>query len=138
LTRSPLLQKAGLFLGVGAVGLLVDALVFFSATAWLGLAFILSRVLASLTALTVTWGLNRSLAFRTGRLANILVEYLRYLAASSAGALANLAAAYPIALQDAALYHLPAYVVGAAVGLVVNYLLYDRLVFSGNRKTNGT
>lgn len=135
--KPDILKKAGLFLSVGAVGLVVDAVVFFSATALFHLGFALSRLLASFVALSVTWSLNRSLAFRTGRLSNVLVEYLRYLAASSAGALANLAASYPIALYDVRLHHLPAYAVGAAVGLVVNYLLYDRLVFSGNRKING-
>lgn len=136
MNRTGFARKAGLFLSVGAVGLVVDASVFFGATAALGLTFTPARLLASLVALTVTWVLNRSLAFRSGRLKNIAAEYLRYLAASSVGALANLAAAYPIALYDSGLHHLPAYIVGAAVGLSVNYLLYDRLVFSGGRKTN--
>jgi putative flippase GtrA len=133
-----MLRKAGLFLSVGVVGLLVDAIVFFSAAVWLQLGFAPARLLASLIALTVTWWLNRSLAFREGRLANLLAEYFRYLAASSVGALANLAVSYPVSLFDAGLHHVPAYVIGAGAGLVVNYLLYDHLVFAGGRRANET
>ncbi|PTM41495.1 GtrA family protein [Bosea sp. 124] len=128
-------KKAGFFLSVGVVGFVVDAATFFCSTVWLQVDFVPARVFASLLAATVTWQLNRTLAFRSGKLANVTVEYLRYLAASSIGALANLAVAYPISRFDAVWYHLPAYVAGAASGLVVNFLLYDNLVFSGARST---
>jgi putative flippase GtrA len=126
-----LVSKFPRFLGVGAIGFLIDACVFFGLTAGLSLAYGWARVVASLVALTATWLMNRNSTFADGRADTAPVEFLRYLAASLAGAGANLAALSMVAPYDQALHHIPAYAVGAAVGLIVNFLLYDKFVFHG-------
>jgi putative flippase GtrA len=126
-----LLPKFNRFLGVGALGFLIDAIVFFTLASGLGLHYAWARVAASFVALVATWLLNRRLTFSQGRVDAAPVEFLRYLGASAAGAGANLAALSLIAPYDAAWAHGPSYVVGAAVGLVVNFFLYDKFVFHG-------
>ncbi len=126
-----LITKFPSFLGVGAIGFIVDACFFFGLTLAFGVAYGWARIVASLVALTVTWLLNRASTFADGRIHTAPVEFLRYLMASSAGAAANLAALSWVAQYDQALRHAPAYIVGAAVGLAVNFLLYDRFVFQG-------
>lgn len=130
--RSPgraLRTRFGLFLVAGAAGFLADATVFFTLLHGAGLDTIGCRVAASAVAVTVTWSINRTFAFRDGQRGPILAEYGRYVLASLAGAAANLAAFAAVAPHDAAAFHVPAYGIGTAVGLVVNFLLYDRVVF---------
>lgn len=129
-----LLAKFRRFLSVGAIGFIVDAVVFFGLVSGLGVHYAWGRVSASFVALVVTWLLNRRLTFTQGKVDVASVEFLRYLGASSIGAGANLAALSLIAPHDVALAHSPSYVVGAAVGLIVNFFLYDRFVFYGRSK----
>ncbi|MFN8722446.1 MAG: GtrA family protein [Rhodospirillales bacterium] len=121
--------KAPRFAGVGAIGFAVDAGLFFALTLALGAPAVAAKAGATSVAVVVTWALNRTLTFRTAGQGGRGAEFLRYGAASLAGALSNLAAFVLVAPFDAALLHAPAYVVGAAVGLVVNYTLCDRIVF---------
>ena len=120
------------FLGVGLAGVVADAAIFFTALS-LGAHFLSSRLLASLIAITLTCLLNRLLTFSQGRLNGLLTEYLRYVVASSVGAVANAAISFPVSQFDAAYRHLPAYVAGAVAGLIVNFFLYDNVVFTGKR-----
>lgn len=57
-------------------------------------------------------------------------EYVKYLIASLIGMSANLIVLDIASVFDRGLYHVPSYLLGAAAGLVVNYTLYDRLVFN--------
>jgi putative flippase GtrA len=129
---SRLLTRFYSFLGVGLAGMVVDGAIFFTALA-LGAHFLASRLLASLVSITATWLLNRFLTFNEGRLASLLPEYVRYLLASSVGAFTNAAVSFPVSLIDAAYLHLPAYAAGAAAGLMLNFILYDNVVFTGRR-----
>ncbi|MGO4677618.1 GtrA family protein [Bosea sp. 2YAB26] len=124
-----MVSKLPQFLGVGAIGFLIDACVFFGLTAGFAVGYGWARVAASLAALTSTWLMNRNSTFADGRADTAPVEFFRYLAASLAGAGANLATLSMIAPYDQALHHIPAYVIGAAAGLIVNFLLYDKFVF---------
>jgi putative flippase GtrA len=129
-----LIRRFPSFLGVGAIGFLIDAAVFFGLTGLFSVRYGWARVVASIIALTATWLMNRTRTFSDGRVYSAPVEFLRYLAASAAGAGSNLAALSLVAPHDAALHHVPAYIIGAAVGLVVNFFLYDRFVFHGRSK----
>lgn len=132
--HSDLVRLAGKlrsFLGVGAIGFLVDALVFFCMTAALDLSYVWARLTASLIALTATFFLNRSVTFADGRIDPVAIEFMRYMGASALGAFANLAVLTLIAPYDEALRHVPAYIAGAAAGLIVNFMTYDRFVFRG-------
>ncbi|MGB3501420.1 MAG: GtrA family protein [Mesorhizobium sp.] len=125
-------RKFGGFLGAGAIGFSVDAVVFFTLVLGLGAHFSVGRVVASAIAMTATWLINRSFAFRTGRLNSKANEALRYYAASICGALANLAVVAMFFTRFPVFNHIPVYIAGTAAGLVVNYVLYDKFVFRGN------
>jgi putative flippase GtrA len=127
-TRGRLLATFSRFLGVGAVGFVVDAAVFFCVTQLLHQHYVTGRVAASFIAILVTWALNRRFTFAAGR-HQPLQEFLRYFGASLIGAAANLAVLSLIAPFDAALAHVPAYVAGTAAGLVANFALYQWVVF---------
>jgi putative flippase GtrA len=130
----PVISKITRFLGVGVVGFCIDAIVFFMPTQLFAVSYIWARVFASLMAMTTTWLLNRVVTFLEGRVYKASVELFRYILASITGADCNLACMSVIAPYDAALWHVPAYIVGAFVGLFVNYWLYNRFVFHGQTK----
>lgn len=117
------------FLGVGAIGFAIDSALFFGLTQYWGVHYIWARCVASAIAITATWLMNRSITFAGEKAHSMPVEFVRYLIASVAGALANLAALSIVAPFDAALHHVPAYIIGAIAGLFVNFLLYKKFVF---------
>ena len=123
--------KMARFLAVGSVGFVTDAAVFFGFVYGFGGTIVAARVLASLIAMSVTWALNRSVTFSDGRMQNRTAEYGKYLVASFVGMGANLVVLTEAGKVDAGFYHVPAYLLGALAGLLVNYALYDRLVFNG-------
>ncbi|MBZ9997324.1 GtrA family protein [Mesorhizobium sp. BH1-1-4] len=122
------------FLGVGALGFMVDAMVFFGATLVFSTQYWGARIIASAVAIATTWAINRVATFSMWRVYPPFFEFLRYLSVSCIGAGANLALMSAIVPYDAALRHVPAYCAGAAVGLVINFVLYNTLVFPGSRK----
>jgi putative flippase GtrA len=132
--RQGLMRKFRGFLGVGVIGLAVDTVIFFTLASGLHRPVWQGRVAASLAALTLTWLLNRRGAFAADRIDSAAVEFLRYLGASAAGALTNLAVLSVVARFDGAFAHVPAYIAGAAAGLAVNFFLYSTVVFSGRAK----
>jgi len=125
------MAKFGLFLIAGALGFVTDAAVFFGLLYGLGLGPAWCRIIASCVAITVTWALNRSLAFKRDRVDAASVEFAKYFLASLTGAFANLLVLLAIIPFDSAAYHIPAYIFSAAAGLAVNYMLYSRAVFYG-------
>lgn len=132
----PVFSRVRRFLGVGAIGFVVDALVFFTSLNGLGLPAVTGRIIASAIAIIVTWLLNRRYTFGDRPARHQLVAFLRYGAASLSGAAANLTVLAVVSSYDEALGHVPSYLAGTAAGLIVNFLLYDRVVFSNSRKTS--
>jgi putative flippase GtrA len=119
------------FVGAGTVGFVIDAVVFFMLLRGLNLHFVACRVTASLIAMLATWSLNRQHAFHDGKTKNRIAELVRYILASSSSIAVNLATLALVFPHDAQFLHVPAYILGAAAGMVANYILYDRLVFRG-------
>jgi len=132
--RLPVFSRFRRFLGVGAIGFVVDALVFFAFLNGLGLPPLAGRIVASAIAIIATWFLNRRYTFGDRPARHQLVAFLRYGAASLSGAAANLAVLAVFSAHDEAYGHVPSYLAGTAAGLVVNFLLYDRVVFAKGRK----
>jgi putative flippase GtrA len=131
-------RRFGSFIGVGVVGFAVDAAVFSLLVGLLGLHFSVGRIAASLAAMTVTYLLNRKFSF-SGRRWSAAREYLGYVAASSAGAAVNLAAFWLAVTLAPGIGIAGGYIVGAAAGLIANFLLYDKVVFGDGRlKADGS
>jgi putative flippase GtrA len=130
--RAPvgLVSRFRRFAGVGFCGLAADAIVFFVVTAGIGWPVASGRGLASLIAITVTWLLNRSITFVDRQSAPPIFELGKYMVATLPAALSNLWLTTVLSPLDKAYAHAPSYVLGAIVGLAINFVLYDRVVFA--------
>ncbi|MCB1955550.1 MAG: GtrA family protein [Rhodocyclaceae bacterium] len=121
------------FVVAGGIGFLVDAGILTLLVRSAGWGPVAARIPSFLTAVSVTWWLNRQWAFRDLRTLRVGTEYRRYIAVQLIGALANL-------LVYAALIHVQPSLratpvvplaVGAIAGLAANYMLSRRFVFMG-------
>lgn len=119
----------------GVLGLVVDTAVLYGLMA-LGLGFEVARVLSFLAAATFTWAFNRRLTFdAAARRPPNWREWLHYLAAMAVGGVVN----YCVSLGA---YHLSdvvrahpvlALALGAAAGMVLNFLSARHLVFRASK-----
>lgn len=131
--KSPrgLLGRFGRFLGVGAIGFLVDASVFGAALEVLHLGTFWSRLLAFVIAALATWALNRRFTFEDRASAAKASELGRYTLASLTAGAANLSTYLVVVWLLGTERPIPyvALMAGVGVGLAVNFLLYNTLVF---------
>jgi putative flippase GtrA len=125
-----LVSRFGRFAGVGFCGLAVDAIVFFVVTAGIGWPVPAARGLASLVAIPATWLLNRSITFVDRQCASPLFELGKYMVATLPATLSSLWLTTVLSPLDKTYAHVPSYLLGAIVGLVINFVLYDRIVFA--------
>ncbi|CAN7675975.1 GtrA family protein [Bosea sp. LjRoot9] len=119
------------FLGVGAVGFLVDGGVFIVAVEGLLLGPITARVLAFLAAASFTWAMNRRFTFADRASSRPAAELGRYTLSSLAAGAVNLMAYTAIVLILGSARPIPyvALAAGVGAGLMLNFALYDRVVF---------
>ncbi|WP_420104094.1 GtrA family protein [Bosea sp. (in: a-proteobacteria)] len=126
-----LIARFGQFLGVGALGFLVDAGVFALALETTGLGPLISRLLAFAAAATFTWVLNRRFTFGDRTSQRKAAEFGRYALASLTAGGANLLAYWSIIHFFGTARPIPyvALAAGVGVGLAINFLLYSVAVF---------
>lgn len=115
---------------VGAAGFVVDAATLYTVAA-LGTGWLGGRVLSYLAAATFTWGANRRFTFAVARPPS-LGEWARFLVANAGGGLVNLGTYSGLLLGVPVVTHAPVLGVaaGSLAGLVINYMLSRRFVFS--------
>jgi putative flippase GtrA len=120
------------FLGVGAIGFVVDASVLTALVDVWDQDPYRARGLSFATAVTVTWYLNRHWAFAPRANQRKTTEYARYVAVQLTGALINLGI-YAACLHISNLmrsYPVLPLAAGAATALAFNYLGAKHLVFT--------
>jgi putative flippase GtrA len=119
------------FLGVGALGFLVDGGVFAIAMERLMLGPITARVLSFLAAASFTWALNRRFTFADRASSRPAAELGRYTLSSLLAGAVNLMAYTAIVLILGSAGPIPylALAAGVGAGLMLNFALYDRVVF---------
>ena len=119
------------FLGVGALGFLVDGGIFAIAMEGLMLGPITARVLSFLAAASFTWVLNRRFTFPDRASSRPAAELGRYTLSSLAAGAVNLMAYTAIILILGSARPIPylALAAGVGAGLMLNFALYDRVVF---------
>lgn len=110
------------FLGVGACGFAIDAIIFqllFNA----GGGLVVPRLISASVSITLTWYLNRRLVFRTHEVSAKGPEYGRYLGVQAIGLLVNFAAYFLALAAFEPLRAVPvaAIAIGAAAALVFNF-----------------
>jgi putative flippase GtrA len=117
------------FCVAGTFGFIADVAVLWLVLDHLGLYF--GRVVSFMVAVTVTWIVNRHLAFRDRRAAARSREWLRYVAANSSGAVLNYGtyALMVSTLPLAAAYPYLGVAAGSIVGLAFNFTASNFLVF---------
>lgn len=120
---------------VGAMGFCVDAAVLYAAIYFLGIGPYWGRVVSYFFAATSTWYLNRTITFADSRGGHKGKEWLRFIAYNCLGGVVNYSV-YVCYLR----YSNPSLAVpvvgvglGACAGLIVNYTLSRRLVFTHGR-----
>jgi putative flippase GtrA len=128
------------FVLAGVVGFLVDAGVLYVLMRWLGVAALLGRVASFLCAAFVTWRINRSFTFRSrtsGR--GSLWEWLNYLWASAFGAMTNYGTFALLILTAPLVASIPTLGVaaGSVAGMLVNFVLYNEVVFPRRKGASG-
>ena len=126
-----LFQRFSRFLGVGAIGFVVDFGVFAFAIEVLSLAPIPARLIAFISAATLTWALNRRYTFADRASAGRTSELGRYALSSAVAGAANLAVYSVILFIFGAAWPIPylALAIGVGAGLLINFGLYNKIVF---------
>lgn len=143
--RRDALHRFMRFLGVGALGFGVDIGTFALALHVAGLDPALARPLAFAVSVVFTWALNRRFTFAPQASAKKGRELLLYVVSSLTAGAVNLSVYFAITRMLGTAMPLPylALAAGVGAGLVVNFLLYSRVVFRrpgqgsrGLRRTN--
>jgi putative flippase GtrA len=118
---------------VGAIGFAVDGGVMQLITATTGVSPLIARAFSFPLALSVTWALNRTWTFETGRTRAPLSQYRRYVAVQIAGFAINYAIFAGLVMMGGVWRDWPllALMVGALVSMIFTYVLSRQLVFSG-------
>lgn len=116
------------FAVAGATGFTIDALVLLSLLHWTGMGPYLSRAIAILTAMAVTFIINRTFAFgASGR--PLAKEGVRYGGVGLSTSLANYLVYSGILLAIPATPPFIALVIASGLAMALSYLGYSRLVF---------
>jgi putative flippase GtrA len=120
------------FAGVGVVGFLVDAIFLHLQVSVLAVSPYAAKLASYLVAATVTWRLNRSIAFPDASIAQPAQQWARFVATNAIGGgvnygvFATLITVLPLGTRAAVL----AVAVGSIAGLVFNFTLSKKLVFT--------
>lgn len=127
---NPTIRKFLLFGIAGGTGFVVDTAILYLLKGALGPYT--ARVISFLCAVLTTWVVNRTFAFK-GQSADLPIwrEFLHYLGAMILGGIVNygIYAALVATIPLFAEYLVLAVAGGVAGGMVVNFLLADKLVF---------
>jgi putative flippase GtrA len=128
---NPTIRKFILFGIAGGAGFVVDTAILYLLKGALGPY--LARVISFLAAVATTWLINRTFAFKAQVATHIPLwrEFLNYLGAMILGGAVNYAiyAALVATIPLVAEHLILGVAAGVAGGMVVNFLLADKLVF---------
>ena len=116
---------------VGTIGFVVDTAVLYLAL-WLGAGFYGGRVISYLVAASGNWALNRAFTFPSSRDDHAHRQWVKFLVLNVFGAIANYGA-YAALIgvgEPFRTYPVLAVAAGSLAGLVFNFTLSKRFVFS--------
>lgn len=114
---------------VGVIGFVVDAGVLYLLAPLLGP--VVGRLFSFITAVFVTWLLNRNITFKAGKRQNKLFEFLYYFWCMIFGGLTNLATYYILLHYSQTVFDYPIIGVaaGSIAGMLINFVSSKYLVF---------
>jgi len=122
---------------VGTAAFIVDAAVLAGAVELLEASPYWARLLSFLVASTAAWAMNRVYTFADVNSPMLLLEWVRYLVSTSAGAFCNLGVYMAAISLSGFLYDNPIIPAGfgSIAGMMVNYLAARLFVFRGAPQT---
>ena len=120
---------------VGGVGFVADALVFSLMFYWLHLPIMPARIIAFICAASVTWLGNRTFTFSKSDKGKPLEQWVKFMCGASLSAVPNLMVFQTIvwSFGHAQLVVYSALVMGILAGMLSNYFLSSRWVFSAQK-----
>jgi putative flippase GtrA len=120
---------------VGIAGFVVDAATLYTAMHYAGANHYGGRLISYLVAASVTWALNRRFTFHARRSARPLHEWGRFLASNALGGLLNYTTYAILVASSSTVFEHPVLGVaaGSSAGLLFNFTLSRRFVFTGQR-----
>lgn len=123
------------FLAVGSVGFVVEAVLLTILTAYANWSPWQARIPSFLSAVLITWALNRRHTFAQRGLERRTIEAFFYTAIQGGGALINLAVFGACLTVWPKLSHMPvvALAIGAVAGFAFNFTLSSRWLYSRPR-----
>jgi len=138
-TRGRTAREMMSFLAVGAVGFVIEAVILTGLIEFAAWSPWHARIPSFLTAVLVTWALNRRHTFAGRGLPRPSLEAFFYAAIQGGGALVNLVIFGVVLALIPALAHLAviALAIGAVGGFAFNYLVSSRLLYSRRRTHAG-
>jgi putative flippase GtrA len=122
------------FLLVGAVGFVVDGAVLTTLCGVLGWSPLQGRMVSFPVALTVTWIMNRRLAFAGRRMRSTTGEYIAYALVQSLGAALNYGVfcLFVVMFAVKPLFLMLPLAAGSILAAVFNFLMLRRYVYGGD------
>lgn len=138
MNRRPL-RELLTFLAVGSVGFIVEATILTALTIYAGWSPWQARIPSFLSAVVITWALNRRHTFPQRGLERRSTEAFFYTVIQGGGALINLAVFGGCLLIQPQLAHTPVIplAVGAVAGFAFNFLLSSKWLYSRLRIVGG-
>ncbi len=126
-----IVQQAGRFIIVGAIGFLVDAGILTILHSVFEFSLLHARLCSFAAAVTVTWYLNRQHTFFDRKDTRVVHEWGRYAVVNSIGALLNLGIFLWLVYRFTALASWPIIplAIAASIALVFNFFASRHLVF---------
>ncbi len=130
------MREMGLFAVAGSVGFLVDASTVTASRYWAHLDLFTAKALGFFLAVTVTWFMNRSLAFSgQTRGEGLLREWFRYVSANGVGGVVNnlIYVVGVLTVRELAEFPAVAVALGSLAGMCFNYAASRWWVFRGRK-----
>lgn len=129
-------EQSAKFAVIGAIGFVVDGGILTVLNSLLGFGLLPSRLASYSVAVTVTWYLNRHQTFSESKDRRAALEWGRYAAVNSIGALLNMSIFFSLVHQFQRMAEMPLLplAISASISLIFNFFASKHIVFRGQRQ----
>jgi putative flippase GtrA len=128
-------EQTGKFAIIGAIGFIVDGGILTILHSVYYFDLLVSRLASFSFAVTVTWYLNRHRTFAENKNQRAALEWSRYAAVNSVGALLNMSIFFSLVHRFELMAEIPLLplAISALIALIFNFLASKHVVFRGQR-----
>lgn len=129
-------EQAGRFAIIGSIGFVVDGGILTILSNMYSFDLLFSRLASYSVAVTVTWYLNRHRNFSEKKDRRAALEWGRYAAVNSIGALLNMSIFFSLAHQFKLMAEIPLLplLIASPIALIFNFLASKHIVFREQRQ----